>query len=104
MVLDHLTEMVFVKFLICEVTLLFHALLLEGFYTKPRSGVQFFFTSWICMDCLPLTVSPYLILRLLIYVYLLKCIKCSYWLVLCVNLTQARVITEKGVSGEEMPP
>jgi hypothetical protein len=27
-----------------------------------------------------------------------------YWLVLCVNLTQAGVITEKGVSLEEMPP
>jgi hypothetical protein len=27
-----------------------------------------------------------------------------YWLVLCVSLTQARVITEKGASGEEMPP
>jgi hypothetical protein len=27
-----------------------------------------------------------------------------YWLDLCVNLTQARVITEKGASGEEMPP
>jgi hypothetical protein len=26
------------------------------------------------------------------------------WLVLCVNLTQAGVITEKGVSVEEMPP
>jgi hypothetical protein len=26
------------------------------------------------------------------------------WLVLCVNLTQAGVITEKGVSAEEMPP
>jgi hypothetical protein len=27
-----------------------------------------------------------------------------YWLVLCVNLTQVGVITEKGVSVEEMPP
>jgi hypothetical protein len=27
-----------------------------------------------------------------------------YWLVLCVNLTQAGVITEKGASVEEMPP
>jgi hypothetical protein len=27
-----------------------------------------------------------------------------YWLVLCVNLTQAGVITDKGVSLEEMPP
>jgi hypothetical protein len=27
-----------------------------------------------------------------------------YWLVLCVNLTQAEVITEKGASLEEMPP
>jgi hypothetical protein len=27
-----------------------------------------------------------------------------YWLVLCVKLTQAGVITEKGASGEEMPP
>jgi hypothetical protein len=27
-----------------------------------------------------------------------------YPLVLCVNLTQAGVITEKGTSGEEMPP
>jgi hypothetical protein len=27
-----------------------------------------------------------------------------YWLVLCVNLTQAGVITEKGASFEEMPP
>jgi hypothetical protein len=26
-----------------------------------------------------------------------------YWLVLCVNLTQAGVITEKGASLEEMP-
>jgi hypothetical protein len=26
-----------------------------------------------------------------------------YWLVLCVNLTQTGVITEKGASGEEMP-
>jgi hypothetical protein len=28
----------------------------------------------------------------------------AYWLVLCVNLTQAGVITEKGASLEEMPP
>ena len=28
----------------------------------------------------------------------------QYRLVLCVNLTQAGVITEKGASGEEMPP
>jgi hypothetical protein len=27
-----------------------------------------------------------------------------YWLVLCVNLTQAGVIIEKGASGEKMPP
>jgi hypothetical protein len=27
-----------------------------------------------------------------------------YWLVLCVNLTQAGVITEKGASVREMPP
>ena len=27
-----------------------------------------------------------------------------YWLVLCVSLTQAGVITEKGASLEEMPP
>jgi hypothetical protein len=27
-----------------------------------------------------------------------------YWLVLCVNLTQAGVITEKGASVGEMPP
>jgi hypothetical protein len=27
-----------------------------------------------------------------------------YWLVLCVNLSQARVITEKGASLEERPP
>ena len=27
-----------------------------------------------------------------------------YWLVLCVNLTQAGVITEKGVSVGEVPP
>jgi hypothetical protein len=27
-----------------------------------------------------------------------------YWLALCVNLTQAGVITEKGASLEEMPP
>jgi hypothetical protein len=27
-----------------------------------------------------------------------------YWLGLCVNLTQAGVITEKGASLEEMPP
>ena len=27
-----------------------------------------------------------------------------YWLVLCVNLTQAGVITGKGASVEEMPP
>jgi len=27
-----------------------------------------------------------------------------YWLVLCVNVTQAGVITEKGASVEEMPP
>jgi hypothetical protein len=27
-----------------------------------------------------------------------------YWLVLCVNLTQVEVITEKGASLEEMPP
>ena len=27
-----------------------------------------------------------------------------YWLVLCVNLTQARIITEKGVSVGEVPP
>jgi hypothetical protein len=27
-----------------------------------------------------------------------------YWMVLCVNLTQAVVITEKGASLKEMPP
>lgn len=27
-----------------------------------------------------------------------------YWLGLCVNLTQAGIITEKGASREEMPP
>jgi hypothetical protein len=27
-----------------------------------------------------------------------------YWLVLCVKLTQAAVVTEKGASLEEMPP
>jgi hypothetical protein len=27
-----------------------------------------------------------------------------YWLVLCVNFTQAGVITKKGASLEEMPP
>jgi hypothetical protein len=27
-----------------------------------------------------------------------------YWLVICVNLTQAGVITEKEASVEEMPP
>jgi hypothetical protein len=27
-----------------------------------------------------------------------------YWLVLCVNLTQAGVITEKGASVREIPP
>ena len=27
-----------------------------------------------------------------------------YWLIWCVNLTQAGVVTEKGASGEEMPP
>jgi hypothetical protein len=27
-----------------------------------------------------------------------------YWLVLCVNLTQVGVITEKGASVEEVPP
>ena len=75
--LDHLTEMVFAKFLICEVTLLFHAVLLEGFYTKPRSGGQLSFTSQSCTDCLSLAISPYLILHSLIYVYLLKCIKGS---------------------------
>jgi hypothetical protein len=36
------------------------------------------------------------------------CIKLTrgqlYWLVLCVNLTQAGVITEKGASFGEMPP
>jgi hypothetical protein len=31
-------------------------------------------------------------------------IKALYWLVLCVNLTQAGVITEKGVSVGEVPP
>jgi hypothetical protein len=30
--------------------------------------------------------------------------KLLFWLVLCVNLTQAGVITEKGASLEEMPP
>jgi hypothetical protein len=29
---------------------------------------------------------------------------CLYWLVLCVNLTQAGVVTEKGASAGEMPP
>jgi hypothetical protein len=29
---------------------------------------------------------------------------CLYWLVLCVNLTQAGVITEKGASVGEVPP
>jgi len=34
-----------------------------------------------------------------------KLTRCQfYWLVLCVNLTQAEVITEKGASVEEMPP
>jgi hypothetical protein len=28
----------------------------------------------------------------------------AYWLVLCVNLTQAGVITEKGASVGEVPP
>jgi hypothetical protein len=28
----------------------------------------------------------------------------KYWLVLCVNVTQTGVITEKGASLEEMPP
>jgi hypothetical protein len=32
------------------------------------------------------------------------CIRMVYWLVLCVNLTQAGVFTEKGASLEEMPP
>jgi hypothetical protein len=27
-----------------------------------------------------------------------------YWLILCVNSTHARVITEKGASLEEIPP
>ena len=27
-----------------------------------------------------------------------------YWLVLCVNLTQAEAIREEGASAEEMPP
>ena len=27
-----------------------------------------------------------------------------YWMVLCVNLTQAGLITEKGVSAGEVPP
>jgi hypothetical protein len=27
-----------------------------------------------------------------------------YWLVLCVNLTQARILTEKGAYHDEMPP
>ena len=30
--------------------------------------------------------------------------KMGYWLILCVNLTQAGVITEEGASLEEMPP
>jgi hypothetical protein len=41
----------------------------------------------------PLTIAPVLFL-----------LNCLYWLVLCVNLTQAGVITEKGASVEEMPP
>jgi hypothetical protein len=32
------------------------------------------------------------------------CKTAAYWLVLCVNLTQAGVITEKGASVGEMPP
>jgi hypothetical protein len=31
-------------------------------------------------------------------------IELVYWLVLCVNLIQAGVITEKGASLEEIPP
>jgi hypothetical protein len=30
--------------------------------------------------------------------------RCLYWLVLCVNLTQVGVITEKGASVGEVPP
>jgi hypothetical protein len=33
----------------------------------------------------------------------LSLLYCVYWLVLCENLTQAGVITEKGASLEEMP-
>ena len=36
--------------------------------------------------------------------YLIKKLLSPYWLVLCANLTQAGVITEKGPSVEEMPP
>ena len=40
--------------------------------------------------------------------HLLNCIAIKmgslYWLVLCVNLTQAGIITEKGASLEEMSP
>jgi hypothetical protein len=40
----------------------------------------------------------------LLLMMVLKYFNLLYWLVLCVNLTQAGVITEKGASLEEMPP
>jgi hypothetical protein len=43
-----------------------------------------------------------LLLRLLV-VALQYVLFLVYWLVLCVNLTQAGVITQKGASLEEMP-
>jgi hypothetical protein len=33
-----------------------------------------------------------------------SCLRLVYWLALCVNLTQAEVITQKGPSAGEMPP
>jgi hypothetical protein len=36
--------------------------------------------------------------------YYCYCCAWVYWLVLCVNLTQAEVIKEKGASVGEMPP
>jgi hypothetical protein len=42
----------------------------------------------------------------LVFGFVLETKSCSpvYWLVSCVNLTQAGIITEKGASVEEMPP
>jgi hypothetical protein len=71
-------------------------LLIAGIY-KPWGGRRspsltcLICENWLCDQC-SLEIGLCLVTRF------------SYWLDLCVNLTQAEVVTEKGASLEEMPP